>query len=367
MAQSALMKFARQWLDSARKRISPPLAVTYLVATITGYIASLAGIPLPWMLGPFFAIAACSLSGLKTAVAPMGRELGQVAIGLAVGLRFTPPVLLATLALLPAMAMATLYIIAFTLGAAFLFKALAHVDDVTAFFATAAGGVADMATVSQQYGGAPASVAIVHALRVSTVVAVVPFVVFFMGEHGAAVPAAAATGNLIVLSAALVFAYLAARLLKPTPLPNPWLVGPILAGMILGLSGVAVISVPAWLIIVAQVMLGAWLGSQFQRGLLVQLPRVSLAGLAVSLFMVLSAALGAVVLSAVAGLPYATSFLALAPAAVTEMVITAKVMNLDAETVTAFHIMRIAVVSSTVLLVFKLFLWMRRASLGPRL
>ena len=65
------------------------------------------------------------------------------------------------------------------------------------------------------------------------------------------------------------------------------------------------------------------------------------------------------------GLPYPTSFLSLAPAAVTEMVVTAQVMHLEAEVVTAFHVMRIAVVSSTVLIVFKFYLRLRGGSIGP--
>jgi uncharacterized membrane protein AbrB (regulator of aidB expression) len=78
--------------------------------------------------------------------------------------------------------------------------------------------------------------------------------------------------------------------------------------------------------------------------------------------MVAAAAAGAVLLAATSGLPYTTSFLALAPAAVTEMVITAQAMDIDAQIVTAFHVMRIAVVSSTILLVFALF----RKILGTR-
>jgi hypothetical protein len=42
-------------------------------------------------------------------------------------------------------------------------------------------------------------------------------------------------------------------------------------------------------------------------------------------------------------------------------------MHLDAETVTAFHIMRIAIVCSTVLLVFKLYNHLTGATHGSRI
>ncbi|MDF1608692.1 AbrB family transcriptional regulator [Hoeflea sp. YIM 152468] len=344
------------------------LCLTYVCATGAGYLGTWIGMPLPWMLGPFFLLAAASVFGFAMPIIPMGRELGQVAIGLAVGMRFTPAVLLATTALIPHMMFSTLYVIGYTFLAAFLLKPLAQVNNVSAFFATAAGGVADMASVSREYGGDPGSVAIVHAMRVALVVAVVPFLVFFLGEQGTP-PVMAATGpvNYVSLAAALVVAYLVAIALKRTPLPNPWLVGPILAGMALGVSEVLVVDVPKLLIIVAQIMLGTWLGCQFKRDLLVRLPRVTFSAVATAGLMICFAALGAVALSYFGDLPFTTSFLALAPAAVTEMVLTAKVMNLDAEIVTAFHVMRIAVVSSTVLLVFKLYMRMKGSQIGSRI
>lgn len=343
------------------------VALTYAIAMTAGALASWVGMPLPWMLGPFFALAALSVAGGKFALIPFGRELGQVAIGVAVGMRFTPAVLASTATLLPEMLAGTIYVIAFTMLAAFLFKPLAGVDDVTAFFATAAGGVADMAHVAKDYGGAAESVAVVHAMRVSGVVALVPFLVVLFGKPGSAqemVSSAPSDVLSVVLAIALGFAM--AWLLKPTPIPNPWLVGSIFMGIILAVSGLLVAKIPGTLIVIAQVMLGSWLGCQFRRELLSALPRVAAAGIIISLFMIGCAAIGALGLSMM-GLPFTTSFLALAPAAVTEMVITAQVMHLEAEIVTAFHIMRIAVVSSTVLLMFKLYTSLKGGRLGSSL
>ena len=332
------------------------LARTYAMAAGVGALAVWVGTPLPWMLGPFFLFAALSAAGQKHPLMPMGRELAQVAIGLAIGLRFTPAVLAATAFLLPEMIGATLYLMFVTTVAALLLRPLAGVDPVTAFFATAAGGVADMATVAQRFGGAPSSVAVVHAMRVSLVVALVPFIVFYLGETPAlplGLPQDA--GHIGFLILGLLTAYGVAVLLKQTPLPNPWLVGPILAGMAIGLADLVAISVPGWLIIAAQIMLGTWLGCQFRRDLLAALPRVTASAVAISGFMVVAAALGAVVLADIADLPFSTAFLSLAPAAVTEMVLVAKLMNLDAETVAAFHVMRIMIVSTTILLMFRVY------------
>lgn len=335
-------------------RIASMLLV-YGMATVAGAVAARIAIPLPWMLGPFFLLAALSASGFVFSLIPMGRELAQVAIGLAIGLRFTPAVLAATALLAPEMVAATLYLMLVTTAAAFLFRPLAGTDPVTAFFATAAGGMADMAQVAQRYGGAPSSVAVVHAMRVSLVVAVVPFIVVFLGDPATGQVAPGAAGHPVALILGLVAAYLMAIALKPSPLPNPWLIGPILAGMALGLAEVMVITVPGWLITVAQVLLGTWLGCQFRRDLLTALPRVTAAAAVIAGYMIAAAALGSLVLAAWSGLPFLTAFLCLAPAAVTEMVLVAKLMNLDAETVAAFHVTRILIISTSVLLVYRMF------------
>src|SRR3546814_11559901 len=79
---------------------------------------------------------------------------------------------------------ATAYVIHFTFIAALIFRPLAGVDRVTAFFATAAGGVADMAIVAREHGGDSGAVAIVHALRLSSVASVVPVRVITFGPPG---------------------------------------------------------------------------------------------------------------------------------------------------------------------------------------
>lgn len=344
------------------------ILVTYILAAVAGYFAVLVQLPLPWMLGPFFVCGAISAAGVRLAFLPMGREIGQVAIGISVGMRFTPVILAALLTLLPAMVLATLYVVVFTLVAALIFQRLAAVDTTTAFFATAAGGVADMAVVAQEKGGNPNAVAIVHALRVSSVVSLVPILAVMFGSQGTlAAQADEMTHSLPLVLAMLGAGYLVARALKRTPLPNPWLVGPIFLGLILSASGVLSLAIPPLLIVLAQIAIGTWLGCQFKREILVRLPRVAAAGFVVSLFMIAAAALGALALSASTGLSYTTGFLALAPAAVTEMVLTAQYMHLDAELVTGFHIMRIAIVSSTILTVFGFYMKFTGSKHEPRL
>src|SRR3546814_1307089 len=54
--------------------------LTYALALLGGFVASLLSVPLPWMLGPFFLCGALSAFGLKLAFLPMGRAFGQLAV-----------------------------------------------------------------------------------------------------------------------------------------------------------------------------------------------------------------------------------------------------------------------------------------------
>jgi len=338
----------------------------YGLGAIAGAAAARTGMPLPWMLGPFFAFAVLSATGRSFPLLPLGREMAQIAVGLAIGLRFTAASVVALGLLLPQMMLATVYLICVTTLAAGLFRRLAGVDAVTAFFATAAGGVADMAIIAQKFGGVASSVAVVHAMRMSMVVAVTPFVVLVATGKFASGGAQADPGQspALAVAGALALAAVAAWAMRPTPIPNPWLVGPILAGMALGIAGLGNFVVPGRLITMAQILLGVWLGCQFRRNLLTALPRVTAAAVVAAGFLVLAALLGAFAMSGLSSLPFTTAFLALAPAAVTEMVLVAKVMSLDAETVAAFHVMRILIVSSTILLVFRVYNLLRSVRSG---
>lgn len=343
----------------------PRIAATYVIAASAGGVFAWAGLPLPWMLGPFFLGGAFSAAGARLRPLPYGREAGQLAVGLIIGLRFTPATLLSMVSLLPAMVAATLYVMAYTMIAAFGFRWLADTRPVTAFFATAAGGVADMAFVANEKGGDAASVAMVHALRVSATVAVVPFLVTAFGAQGTdTLGPRPDPQSLVWLAAAVLPALAGVALVKRSPLPNAWLVGPMLVGILLGTTNILHVGAPGGILIVAQILLGAWLGTQFRREVIARLPRVALAGVAAAAFMILAAFLGSWLLALATGLSRTTAFLALAPAAMTEMVLTARAMHLDAEIVTAFHVLRILVVCSTILLVYRLYNALRGTTTG---
>lgn len=344
-------------MDRLTPRTLRSLALALALGVAGALVANALRMPLAWMLGPLLACAAGSMAGLHLESPPYGRELGQAVVGLAIGLRFTPDVLAAAATLLPAMVAATLYLMVITTVAALVLKPLGRVDRNTAFFATAAAGVAEMAIVARERGGDPDAVSVVQAIRVAVVVTIVPILVFTFGtDGGIGDRGQASSGTSVVVFGVLALGLLAAAALRRLPaFPNAWLFGPLIVGALVASLGTVSLSVSWPMLVVAQVLLGVALGCRFDRERLGRLPRVVASGLAVALFLIAASSLGAAVLSAVTGLSYATSFLALAPAGVTEMVITARVMHLDTVSVTAFHVVRIAVIAATIIMSLGLF------------
>lgn len=337
-----------------------PVLLALALGCAGGTIAWLLHVPLAWMIGPMVTTAAISASGVNLAAVPAGRQLGQAVVGLAIGLRMTPAVLAGTASLAPAIAAATVGIIVVTTLAAFLLRPLARVDARTAFFATAAAGMADMALVARRHGGDADAVATVHAIRVFVVVLMVPVLVVAFGSGGTIEDPVAAAAHPAAWLLLVPGAVLAAYALMPFGFPNPWLVGPMLGAAGFAALGPFAAAVPWAALLIAQLAIGIALGVRFRRESLARLPRVAVSGLAVALLLVAAAAGGGALLAVATGLPFAAAFLAVAPAGITEMVLTAKIMRLDATAVTAFQIVRIAVIAATILPMFRLYAMIAR-------
>jgi uncharacterized protein len=342
-----------------------PIALALLLGTIGALTANHFNMPLAWLLGPLLVCAAAGLAGLPVKPLSGTREAGQLVIGAAIGLRMTPAVLATTAGLVPAMVLGTVYVIGLTTVAAFALQYLAGVDRKTAFFATAAAGMSEMAITAQSLGGDPRIVSVVHAIRVGFVVLVIPPLIFAFGHEGGFHPMAGVrTGSAIEIALLLAAGWGFVFVTSWLRFPSPWFTGPLLAGI----AAAAILppkNMPWLLFVSAQIVLGISLGCRFDRQLLRRLPRVVASALLTSAILIAGAAMGAAGLSVATTLPFETTFLAIAPASAAEMVLTAGVMHLDTATVTAFHIVRIALINVTALAVFKMF---ERLALrfGPR-
>ena len=326
--------------------VNPLLALSLCAAAAFAF--SWLRIPLPWMLGPLVTMALCNFGGAALRAPRGGRECGQIVIGAALGLYFTPVVAREVLTYWHLLILAGLFAIALGAAAGWVLSRAAGIDRKTAFFASVAGGAAEMTILGERYGARPDRVALGQSLRILAVVLVVPAAMTYSGVHGSDVyQPAALPVDWTRLALLLAIAAAAGVALNATGLPNGFMFGPLAVVIALTVSEVHFSSIPGPLSNAAQVLLGCALGSRFQRRSLESAPRF-VAGVIASVAAAMAISAGfAALLAWSSGLSMPTLILATAPGGIAEMCITAKVLQLGVPLVTAAHVTRVVVLITT--------------------
>jgi hypothetical protein len=351
------------------KHTSPAAAALRILATLViatlGALACVAlSTPLPWLIGPLVAVALISMAHGGLVAPPGARQVGQWAIGVALGLYFSPAVVREVVRLAPWLIAAVLF--AMVLGAfgAWLLLRSTDSDSTTAFFAMAIGGASEMAMQAQRHAGKVDRVAAAHSLRIMLVVLIVPLSFDALGVHGADpyTPLARAFDPLgFVVLTAVTFG--AAAAMQRLGSPNSWMIGPLLAAAAITATGHTFSSLPTAVINAGQLLIGITLGTHFTREFFRAAPRF-LATVAWITVVYLLCGLGfGLLLAWGAELPWPTAVIATTPGGIGEMALTAKALQLGVPIVTAFHAIRMAAVVLTAGAAFAL--W-RRVITGAR-
>lgn len=305
-------------------------------------------IPLPWMLGPLVAMAVCNFAGIGLRALRGGREVGQVVIGSALGLYFTPVVARQVVSYWPVLIAGGLFAIALGALGGWILRRITGADSTTAFFASVPGGAAEMTLLGERFGARADRVALAQSLRILIVVILVPFALTYSGAHGTdlyqPVPLPLQWDRLAML---LAIGACVGAVLSRLGMANAFMFGPLFAAIALTVNEVQLSALPGGLSNAAQVLLGSTLGARFERRSLQSAP-LYVFGVLASVAGVLGAAVAfAFLLAEISGLPGATLVLAMAPGGIAEMCITAKVLQLGVPLVTAAQVARVFVLITT--------------------
>ena len=330
------------------------------VAAAGGALFAWIRTPLPWMLGAIFATACAQIAGAHLKPVPGGRPLAFVVVGTSLGLYFTAPVVAQVAHQWPWFVALGFAAIGFGTLSAWVLARVSRADRATAYFGSMPGGAAEMALMGERFGASVHRVALAHSMRMICVVALFPIGITLAGFHATedyhpvALPFEPA--GLAILLAVTGAGGCVARLLH---VPTAFMMGALIASIGITMSGVQLSSVPVPLTNAAQVLLGAALGSRFEREFLRDAPRFLL-GLVPSLaVMVACAALVGWGLSVGSGAYLGAGILAAAPGGIAEMSITAKVLRINVAFVTAAHVVRYVIVVFFTIPIYRFFI--RRA------
>jgi hypothetical protein len=306
------------------------------------------------MIGPLLAMAAANFAGATLRAPGYGRPFGQIVIASALGLYFTPAIARQVVSYWPLLLAAAIFAIALGALSGWVLRRLTGIDGTTAFFASVPGGAAEMTRLGDLNDARPDRVALAQSLRILIVVVVVPFALTYSGVHGSdrfePGTLTVAWQPLLELIAIAAIAGIAAFVAR---MPNPFMLGPLLAVVALTASEVRFSAIPVHLTNAAQVLIGCSLGERFERRFVRSVPRFA-AGVVASVAVAIaaSAAFG-VALATFAGLPAPSLILATAPGGMAEMCITAKVLQLGVPLVTAAQITRMIILVGATGAVFK--------------
>ncbi|MFF7706870.1 AbrB family transcriptional regulator [Pseudomonas sp. NPDC007930] len=316
---------------------------TPFVGLAGGWLASLAGWPLPYMIGALLAVILVRcLSPWQLKEIPHGRKLGQWVVGIGIGLHFTPALMEQVLAHWGPVLLGAVITTASSVAGVWLMLRTGE-DRPTAFFASMPGGSGEMVNLGARNGAQLGPVAAAQSLRVLAVVLCVPALFKFLLGEGQ--PAAAA---LPVLWPWLALLFPGGALLalawQRLGQPNPWLFGPLLLAAAVGVGFAPHTRLPDGASAFGQWLIGSGLGCHFTREFFRKAPSFlarTLLGTALTMAL---AALAAWLINLATGLDLRSLTLGMMPGGIAEMSLTAETLGLAVPLVTAMQVVRLFLV-----------------------
>jgi len=250
-------------------RASASTAIALAIGAAGGVVFYLLHSPLPWTLGSLFASALAALLGGRWFLPRMAWAVARPFVGVLAGSAFTLPVILN----MPSWWDTILVLIAYSAAATLLgwlfFTRICKYDDVTAFFASAPGGLGELTLLGSTLGGQVRTLVLIHAARIVVVVFTVPFIVRYLVEPDALSSAAAAGKSVlagptpldwVVMTVCAVAGYFLGRPLRSF---GGVMLGPMLLSAVVHIAGITEVSPPYWLVAAMQIVIGSICGARF--------------------------------------------------------------------------------------------------------
>jgi membrane AbrB-like protein len=348
-----------------------------VISGIGGFLLSLTGLPVGWMIGTlitatFLSFArpkALNLPNNKSGIPKYWLYIGQCILGIELGQKINTSVLFTFNDNWLAITIMLLLSIAFSLLAGFILWKISNLDMLTSFFATAPGGMSAMPGIADEVGANTGIVSIIQTVRVFLVILTIPLLLssWFSNQGNTEFSNTVSSEisrfepTLVLITILLVFVAIGGYYLgKYLKFPAPWLLGCMVSVAIFkSISSLAIgHDLLAWwpheLIIFSQIFIGASIGSRFHKNMFIGLKNTLLTSTLCTFGFILSMFLCAYIISAITGITFITSALAFAPGGIAEMTTTAVVLKGDPTFVVAVQVLRIIAVIVILPPVFRL-------------
>ncbi len=307
------------------------LALTVAAGTGGGALAAVLSLPAGWLVGSMIVCAALVIGGVPLFMPDWLRQIVFVLLGLSMGSAFTPETLETMFKWPASLVGLAVAVVGVMVGCVLYLHRFADWSKPTAFFASVPGAMSYVLALALRSSADTRLVVVAQMLRLMVLMALLPIVVraTMPFELPAPAPASSPVGLAAGLGIEIAAGFALGFLFEWLKVPAGLMVGGMIAGAIIHLSGTVGGMMPQEILIPCQVLLGAFIGLRFS-GTDVRL----LLGAAVPSLVsfVIAIAIAAGVAAVVAwglDLPLGQVLVAFAPGGLEAMTIMAFVLGLD--------------------------------------
>ncbi|MDR7073108.1 AbrB family transcriptional regulator [Fictibacillus barbaricus] len=339
-----------------------------LLSSMGGYLLSLTGMSIGWMVGTlvmagflsFHEPAWLNMKTFKKGIQPYWRHIGQAIIGITLGQQMSMSVLETFENNFVIITIMLLLSIIFAMLCGVILWRFSNADMLTSLFSTTPGGISAMPSIAEEVGANTVTVSLVQMIRIFLVVGTVPILAHSSNEVVNETGTIAAGGESVSSVTSMLQFYPAAWTIalilgscagyylgNRTKLPAPWLVG--------GMLGVAVVqmlgsllhgsTITSWwphlLIVLAQILIGASIGSRLNKKMFSGTKNIIILGSLTSTGMIIVMAILGFGVSEITHIQLVTTLLAFAPGGVAEMATTSVALHADSAFVVTVQVMRL--------------------------
>lgn len=153
------------------------LVFTLIIGLIGGYVGIKLKIPAGAMIGSMIFVGGYNIFTSSGYMPTNFKLIAQIIIGCTVGLNFTMDSVLGLKKIIIPSIILVIGLTTLSIVLGFIIHKLTGIDLQTALFSAAPGGLADMTIMSEAFGAQTHIVALLHLIRLTTVLTVLPVVI----------------------------------------------------------------------------------------------------------------------------------------------------------------------------------------------
>jgi uncharacterized protein len=310
-----------------------------VIGALGGLIFARLGVPAPWIAGSMTAAIIAVAFRFELHLTELLKSLAFILLGIQTGMTVTKETI-DRAAQWPLSILMLALTVALIVWVSFqYFVRVRKWDAATALFASLPGALSLVILLATETTADMRKVVIAQCIRLFFLIIAMPSVIVLLSP-----PMTPAGATLVAHGFDLVLVVAAAGgfgvLLHMLRVPAGLVLGATLASAALGLSGIVVGAAPDIILIPANIILGVMIALRFKGMGLAELRRNLFDGMTGLIIAVVLAAIGALLTSAVTGLPRALTLLAFAPGGLEAMTIMSFALKLDPAYVAAHQVSR---------------------------